>query len=70
MNELLNLNKLRLKKHKSKTLGKDFNQKVSKVQFYQFLKIHKTLEKAMLHHLYDSSIDLKSVLRIVIQIIP
>ena len=61
-NELINLNELRLKKKKSKTLGKDFKTNVSKVLFYQFLKVNKTLEQAMIHQLYESSVDLNMIL--------
>lgn len=61
-NELINLNKLRQKKSKSKTLGSDFQQNVSKVLFYQFLKVNKTLEQAMIYQLYDTAMDLNSIL--------
>ena len=62
-NELVNLNKLRQKKSKSKSLGSDFQKNVSKVLFYQFLKVNKTLEQAMIHQLYDCSMDLNSILK-------
>ena len=62
-NELINLNKLRQKKSNSKNLGKDFQTNVSKVLFYQFLKVNKTLEKAMIHQLYDCSVDFNSILK-------
>ena len=62
-NELVNLNKLRQKKSNSKTLGEDFQTNVSKVLFYQFLKVNKTLEQAMIHQLYDCSVDFNSILK-------
>ena len=61
-NELVNLNKLRQKKGKSKTLGQDYQNNVAKVFFYQFLKVNKTLEQAMIHQLYETSVDLNSIL--------
>lgn len=68
-NEIINLNKLRLKKNTSKKVSDKFTENVSKVLFHQFLNVNKSFEKALVNSLYDMYIDFNIIFQKVFVVI-
>jgi hypothetical protein len=69
-NEIINLNKLRLKKNTSKKVSEKFTENVSKVLFHQFLNVNKSFEKALVNSLYEMYIDFNIIFQKVVVVIP